>query len=972
MKNVRFLISLALVFCFCVSFIPNTIKSAPPPSEHTAFFYSDSSVFVYELNPTKNYNSGTDRYYLYVGDTETTDSYVSFVRFDISDLPDDADIISAEIGLYLASTPKNTPIKMYKVRQTWGEDLVTWNTQPQYKDYSKVPGLIDTVTISSTGRTYWNATDIVRGWYNGSVTNYGVAFESADGSFHSFESDETTYHKPLLTVIYMSSGGGSGDPPEEPPDDSEPCEISYTISPESPASGDSVTITATATDNLGLQYLIIKEGSIELCSEYASDDETTSLTCSHTETMFAPGKTFIIEANDVGSSSAQSITLPITVEGSGGGPIVELTIEYRDKNTFPSYYSLLPGDNQTLNITATATDPDGINYMTISVNGALHDFSIDPSQTSVSRTVSVVNSDSSMDTFRYYASARDTEGLSTTEHGEDIEIRTPFQWYWGLNFSNWGCDKNHSWSWDMMEIVFGDSDIYLNKELGWKKDWAWRLYDTKVRRGGRKGHCWGMCVLALELAHAPARISAHEIQSNASHVDALERMNWNYTWRYYYARHIGQYSAEVTPGLVAQFLDFHVGHWGISYVGIHPYLEDIIDKVTDDLENGRMGILSIKEGDKGHAVIPWRVVRGSSLDRTYIFIYDPNHAKASIDHSTDYTDFNFYPYIECNIRGRFGDGWWIYQWNSTSVWDEEIYYTPYSNAIGDASELNYIDTVDINDYDIPIGISYLVAMGSGDSTYFAEDSSGRRTGIVDGGLVSEIPNSVPLVDMAGSDPLENLVLYLPDDVDLTFNFDKADKKGGYNFSLSNKDTTYSIVNRSIKDNVDEKISISPRKSTDDHELMISGDGGSDYFVKITKEYEEDSGNKVSREYTAEKSSVNENENVKISISDDLDSLIIKNYGDTEVSFDLDFRSTESLENVDSIPCSTGSVNVPKNHESTVTPNDWSTTESQANISETTGEIQDQEDEKDTTPGFEILLLIISVLILFIIKRKRQI
>jgi hypothetical protein len=807
MKIIRFLISLALAFCFCVSLIVYPTYSAPPPTEHTSYIYSDSSVFVSEFHPTTNYNSGIDRYYLDVGDDENTYSFVSFVRFNLSELPDDADIVSAEIGLYLADDPQNSQVKMYKVRQTWGEDLVTWNTQPQYKDFSKVPGLIDTVTISSTGRTYWNATDTVRGWYNGSITNYGVAFESADGSFHRFSSDETPYHKPLLAVIYMSSGGDSGAPPEEPPEDSEPCEISYTISPESPISGNSVTITATASDNLGLQYLVIKEGSIELCSEYASDDETTTLTCSHTETMFAPGKTFIIEANDVGSSPPQSITLPITVEGSGGGPIVDLNIEYRDENTFPSYYSLLPGDNQTVNITATAMDPDGINFLTISVNGALHDFSIDPPQTSVTRTVSVINSDSSRDTFRYYASARDTEGLSTTEYGEDIEIRTPFQWYWGLNFSNWGCDKNHTWSWDMMEIVFGDSDIYLNKELGWKKDWAWRLYDTKVRRGGRKGHCWGMCVLALELAHAPARITAYEIQSNASHVDALERVNWNYTWRYYYARQAGQYSAEVTPGLVAQFLDFHVGHWGISYVGIHPYLEDLIDKITDDLENGKMGILSIKEGGKGHAVVPWRVVRGSSLDRTYIFIYDPNHEKASIEHSTDYPDFELYPYIECNIRGRFGDGWWIYQWNSTSVWDEEIYYTSYSDAIGDEGQLNYIDSVDITDHDIPIGISYLAAIGSGDSTYYAEDSSGRRTGIVNGNILSEIPNSVPIVDLAGFDTMDNIMLYLPDNIDLTFNFETSEKNGEYSFSFNNENTTYSLVNKSISKDTDEQISL---------------------------------------------------------------------------------------------------------------------------------------------------------------------
>jgi hypothetical protein len=969
MKIVRFLISLALVFCFCISFISYTTESAPPPSEYTTYIYSDSSVFVSEFYSSTNFNSGSNRFYLDVGEDEFTYSYVSFVRFDLNDLPEDADIISAEIGLYLADDPQNIPVKMYKVRQTWSEDLVTWNTKPSYKDFTKTQGLIDSITISSIGRSYWNATNTVKGWFDGSITNYGVAFESTGEYFHRFSSDEST-HRPVLSVIYMSSSGDSGDPPEEPPEDSEPCEISYTISPQSPVSGDTVTITATATDNLGLEYLIIKEGIIELCSEYATDNETTIMTCSHTETMFAPGKTFIIEANDKGGSPPQSLTLPITVIGSGGGPAIDLDIEFSEQNTIPAFYRLLPSDNQTVNITATATDPDGINFMTISVNGALYDFSIVPEQTSVTRTVSVINSDSSIDTFRYYASATDMEGYYTSESGEDIEIRTPFQWYWGLNFSNWGCDKNHTWSWDMMEIIFGDSDIYLNKELGWKKDWAWRLYDTKVRRGGRNGHCWGMCTLALELAHSPARITAHEIQSNASHIDALERENWNYTWRYYYARQAGQYSAEVTPGLLAQFLDFHVGHWGSAYVGIHPYLDDLIDKITDDLENGRMGILSIKEGGKGHAVVPWRVVRGGSLDRTYIYIYDPNHEKASIDHSTNYSDFELYPYIECNIRGRFGDGWWIYQWNSTSVWDEEIYYTSYSDAIGDEGQLNYIDSVDITDHDIPAGISYLVAIGSGGSTYYAEDSSGRRTGIVDGSLLTEIPDSFPMVDLAGPDSMENIMLYLPENVNLTFNFETSEENGEFSFSFNNKNTTYSIVNKSISKGIDEKISISPRQSTDDHEITISGNSDSDYSVKITKEYENGNGKKVAREYTANKNSTSNKEEVKISISEDLNSLKIQNNGDSEISYNIDFRSTESLDNMDFIPYSIGSVTVTKDHESTATPIDWSATEMQAAISETTEKVQVQTDENETTPGFEILVMIFALFFIIIYKKKK--
>lgn len=951
-------------------FFTGFTESAPPPEEYTTYIYSNSSVFVSEFEPTQNFNSGSRRYYLDVGEDEFTYGFVSFAKFDLSALPEDADIQTGEISLYLANEPENIPVKMYRVRETWLEDSVTWNTKPSYKDITKTQGLVDSITISSTGRHYWEATSLVEDWFDGSLSNYGVAFESDGNYFHRFSSDETTYYKPLLAVTYLSSGGGgSGDPPEEPPEDSEPCEISYIISPESPQSGDSVTITATATDNIGLEYLIIKQGSIELCSTYATDNETTTLTCVHTETMFPPGKTLIIEANDKGGSPPQSITLPISVEGSGTAPEIELSVEYRDQNAIPSCYSLLPGDNQTINITATATDPDGINLLTISVNGIPHDFYLGSSDTTASRTVRVVNDNPDLDNFRYYAAATDMEGFYNSTPTESIEIGTPFQWSWGLNFTNWGCDKNHTWSWSMMESIYGDSEIYLDKSKGWKKDWAWRLYESKIKKGGRGGHCFGMCTLALELAHAPARITAHEIQDNATHIDALERENWNTTWRYYFARQSGQYSDEVTPRRVAQFLDMYFTDWAASgWTGMHPYLDDLMDTIIDDLEDGKFGVLSIREGSKGHAVIPWRIIPGEdSNDIVRMYIYDPNHAHVSYHHETDYSVFDHYPFIECNLNSRYA-GWWLYQWNSTSIWQDEICYFTYSEVIGDAGQLNYIDSVDITDHDIPPGISYLVAIGSGDSTYYAQDSSGKKTGIVKGELISEIPNSIPLIDLESSDEYDNIMLFLPENKEFTFYFNTTKESGEYTFSLNNQNTTYSLINKTILKNKEEKITMKPEQKSGDYEFWLSGVGDSKYSVKLTKEYKDEQGKNTAREYTVNKNSTNGKEDVKIKVTEDKESVVVKNNFDEEVIFDIEFRSTESIEDIDYVPNSIGSINLTKDFESTVTPSNWNTTEIQASITEVK---QKSTDENVDTPGFELLISIMSVFFILIYRRKKR-
>ena len=345
-----------------------TIQAAPPPSgpqTYSTTLESETSVFIDQSQPTKNYNSGTNRYYLYVAQDEFEYKQVSFVEFDLSSLPDDADVLDAEIRLYLPAAPTSSvTTKMYPIRQSWAETSVTWNTKPSYKDFSKTQGLIDTIIISTSGWKEWDATTVVEDWLDGSRTNYGVAFETEAGTLR-FSSDESSY-EPRLWILYQSSSGEEpDDPPEDPPEDSTPCEISYTLNPENPQSGDEVTISATATDNMGLEYLTIKEGSVELCSTYAEDDSTTELTLNYTETLYTPGKTFFIEANDKGSSPPQLITLEIDVEGSGSDPEVTLTIAFDDDNVAPQKYRLLPMDGQTVEITATATDPDGIDLMTI-------------------------------------------------------------------------------------------------------------------------------------------------------------------------------------------------------------------------------------------------------------------------------------------------------------------------------------------------------------------------------------------------------------------------------------------------------------------------------------------------------------------------------------------------------------------------------------------------------------------------------
>ncbi|MBU1941378.1 MAG: hypothetical protein KKC68_06345, partial [Candidatus Thermoplasmatota archaeon] len=264
------------------------------------------------------------------------------------------------------------------------------------------------------------------------------------------------------------------------------------------------------------------------------------------------------------------------------------------------------------------------------------------------------------------------------------------------------------------------------------------------------------------------------------------------------------------------------------------------------------------------------------------------------------------------------------------------------------------------DHDIPAGISYLVAIGSGDASYYAEDTLGRKTGMVNGLLVTEIPNSAPIVALANANPSDDLMLYLPEHAELTFYFDTTHENGDYTFSCHNDNSTHSLTNKTIVKNTRETLKMIPRQTNGDYEIGLIGAGDENYSIKITKEYQDTQGKMIGREYTVYKNSTNDNEDVRIWVSDDKESLVITNTDDDMV-FDVEFKSTEALENIAYIPTSRGVVTVLKNQGSTVTPDKWDTTETQARITVA---------RRKNTPGFEAVSLVFVVSILILIHRRR--
>ncbi|NMC01483.1 MAG: DNRLRE domain-containing protein [Chloroflexi bacterium] len=129
-----------------------------------------------------------------------TYTYRTFAAFNLSSLPADAVILTATLELYRTSAG-DFNIAAQALTQEWNETTVTWNAQPTATTVNEATG-------AAAGDWYrWDVTQIVKNWYNGAWTNYGLRLiPSGMGvppcSPHSFDSREAT-NPPRLVITYV-------------------------------------------------------------------------------------------------------------------------------------------------------------------------------------------------------------------------------------------------------------------------------------------------------------------------------------------------------------------------------------------------------------------------------------------------------------------------------------------------------------------------------------------------------------------------------------------------------------------------------------------------------------------------------------------------------------------------------------------------------------------------------------------------
>jgi len=132
----------------------------------------------------------------------------SYIQFDLSSVPENARVIDADSWLYQYTTPgaENYIIDLHKVTSEWQEGTINWNSQPTYSaetEYST------NITAGAVTWKFWDIDNLVQGWLNGTISNYGMALIDADETsfntivyFHSSDYTADTTKRPKLVISY--------------------------------------------------------------------------------------------------------------------------------------------------------------------------------------------------------------------------------------------------------------------------------------------------------------------------------------------------------------------------------------------------------------------------------------------------------------------------------------------------------------------------------------------------------------------------------------------------------------------------------------------------------------------------------------------------------------------------------------------------------------------------------------------------
>lgn len=175
-----------------------TITLQPGPAE-------GKDTLVSSLFPDFNYGSSP---IIDAGNFASGTIVRTYIQFDSSSVPVNARVIDADLWLYQYTTPgaENYIIDLHRVTSEWQEGTITWNLQPNYSTETEFS---TNITAGAVTWKIWDIDNLVQGWLNGTISNYGMALIDTDETsfntivyFHSSDYTVDTTKRPKLVISY--------------------------------------------------------------------------------------------------------------------------------------------------------------------------------------------------------------------------------------------------------------------------------------------------------------------------------------------------------------------------------------------------------------------------------------------------------------------------------------------------------------------------------------------------------------------------------------------------------------------------------------------------------------------------------------------------------------------------------------------------------------------------------------------------
>ena len=881
---------IGVVAVLMVSTVPVKPVRAAVPTLQTLDIWASKDAHIDEENPELNFGGSGE---LRAGYYTTFEFYFHeniLIQFELTDLPPDAVISSASLQLTLESGG-GEDLSVMRIDSDWSERDVTWNSAPDpITTDPELPKIMhvgtSTLVQYSVGVTAW-----VEDWFDETTDNHGLwlqqepygttgdpcVFYSYEGAWIDPDPEMSYLKHPKLRVMFTSATVVAQPPPPDPPpwlDDYTPPEVSIELDPAVDITpDDEITITVVATDDICLDQVTLTVDHVMVNQTLIDFSvlNATEVTITYTTTF------------DFGDHHIQAMAKDRMYLTNGS-----YLLKHVGSRTPPSLMiscepgEVMPEDGSEIEITVIAEDSEGLKELVIGLEAAVWNPILYPDHSEVfifsepypksfTTTVRLNNvnvpgyTDPQINAtkVRCSAFARDVEELYSVV-SDNVSVVRPYQWEYGLNYAN----PHGGLSWQRYEDTFGHGELWGPGSLEWWKTAVARFWWPIYRIMAQQGECFGMSMYSLwHHEHGiPVPDSLNE------HVgDEMPPYLPGYNEQEYAKRTIERWQgAQISQEILSKYID-QVGDQLGASKAIRPFLAGPFQRLIEDLEAGEPGILymaeyrgmsdGITECVGAHAVVPWLVVE-TAPNVWRIYVYDSNRPYVSSAYSTDYDNFDHYPYVEVTEDG--------YTWNMgvNETWNDYIWYVSY-------------DSVKRNDYDLMDG--WLVAA----TVLLMIVVVGTVLAIAGGVLVTiQALLPIPLPLPMGAPGAQGIALPLGQDYDVEI---RGQVDAEYSWAMAADHSTYAIENKTCTNGSIDGLGLELDPDYTGYSMRFDpGVADDDFGMGMSHRVGVEE-----REYLMENVSLGDEGDMQTYVTEDGDSLVIANHGSDPIDLRVLFRSNRS-------------------------------------------------------------------------------